>query len=1164
MSIDYQIGIHKFSPSNYNLKNTYQNFYPRNTFSKGIHNNNKKLKLKNTMSNLFSPSNKEKPKNKTLSTPDQSNPISNNNTCYKTNGFSASTKNIFTQVKAIKEKNVRKKIPKNKKSILSMKYIGFKDEYINNINNHNYLKLVKKSNIHKDINKEIFNDINKEKIKNIFIEDKDFSKINNKKKINLKTNDLISIIENKYKKHQKLNSLSCPDIKLTEEKKNIQNNNNKNKTVTKNFEIHNLFFESKKEEEEQLLNYINEMERHAITTFGNAKKNKGLLVGLKNKNVKKKEPNSLNIQTINNNNSNKLKEKTDINNILKNKGYELNANIEMFDPLTFSKNKNLIRDYLQRKQKEKIYLKKLLKNNKIEDLVSDLNKYNNYKKDNENNNEKYIINYNINYNKKDSEKEIENIEKNNEKDNETFNQNDKKENNSLKINQIKREQNISYNLTKTEPKVTTKILDNSNNKNNLLKIIKADSLDKNTLNIKNNNNNKFPKKYLKPSDYINAIAKKILENIQFFKSKDYKKENNEINDKDEELNKDNNILIEIDPDEEELLYGSILLKNDMITNYIKHKGNIAFYVKNKSKSGGKLNRSKDKDVYKYILEKNKNNSHNVEINDYFHNKKILDSRYKEYEKNISKQNRNIKNIDIKKIYTLPEKNRLDLQNEIYDYKYSYDEKLGIKDNYQNNELLYLKENKKERNNSIISENLKDDDNQKNDNLSKNEDEIIQDDIQDNIQENKENISKDIQLKNMYNNLLKEGKKKKNIKKKGNFKNFNEKRKSEKEDFKEKDDIELYDKICGFNINDKWDDLLIINEFKKIDMNEELKLKLLENRRHVYIILNKNPKIKEDYHQLNLCRKRVIFIIKKLIENFKKENLISKGAKNLFTYLPRNLEDRKKLYIYLRTIDLRIKRELEKDSQLELPIPTLSEVEAENENSNINSINFFSLFPFNDEYYYRLRLEDKHRLNRSKLIYDNSYLYNDGKNDNKKINIKKEVYDILNQPNEEIKDEEEENKETEVNVLPRKRGKFSVRKRRFLKKSTIKYALKKIEDEKIEIVKEDENSEDKKLDKRIKKFYEKIQRLKAGEVDSSDYEDELNELMKEQIDKNIYEEDRVKELRIFNFFKNFQTCRKNEMFGKNYLRKKLVYNSPVYFTFYPKMPKIRSSNSINEQ
>ena len=111
----------------------------------------------------------------------------------------------------------------------------------------------------------------------------------------------------------------------------------------------------------------------------------------------------------------------------------------------------------------------------------------------------------------------------------------------------------------------------------------------------------------------------------------------------------------------------------MITNYIKHKGNIAFYVKNKSKSGGKLNRSKDKDVYKYILEKNKNNSHNVEINDYFHNKKILDSRYKEYEKNISKQNRNIKNIDIKKIYTLPLSSLNNKKSEKIEKKVKYDE-----------------------------------------------------------------------------------------------------------------------------------------------------------------------------------------------------------------------------------------------------------------------------------------------------------------------------------------------------------------------------------------------------------------------------------------------------------------------------------------------------------
>ena len=70
-------------------------------------------------------------------------------------------------------------------------------------------------------------------------------------------------------------------------------------------------------------------------------------------------------------------------------------------------------------------------------------------------------------------------------------------------------------------------------------------------------------------------------------------------------------------------------------------------------------------------------------------------------------------------------------------------------------------------------------------------------------------------------------------------------------------------------------------------------------------------------------------------------------------------------------------------------------------------------------------------------------------------------------------------------------------------------------------------------------------------------------MMEQIDKDIYEEDKIKELRVFNFFKNFITCRKNEMFGKNYLRKKFIYNSPVNFTFYPKMPKMKSVQLMNE-
>ena len=144
-----------------------------------------------------------------------------------------------------------------------------------------------------------------------------------------------------------------------------------------------------------------------------------------------------------------------------------------------------------------------------------------------------------------------------------------------------------------------------------------------------------------------------------------------------------------------------------------------------------------------------------------------------------------------------------------------------------------------------------------------------------------------------------------------------------------------------------------------------------------------------------------------------------------------------------------------------------------------------------------------------------------------------------------------------------KGKFNIRRRKFTKKATIN-KLKKIEDEKMLVIKKDENNEDKeRLERRIAKFCEKIRKLKAGEIDISDYEEELSELMTEQIDKINYEEDKLRELRLFSFVKNFQTNRKNEMFEKNYSRKRLVFNSPINFTFYPKMPKIKSANSLNE-
>ena len=310
MSIDYQFGNHKFFTNKINLtKNTYQNFYPQKTFSNGIYPHKTKLKLKNTMSYNFSPLTKETSKNNNLSTPSQSNPISNNNTWYNTNGFSpTSTKNIFSQVRTIKEKIVRKKLPKNKKHLLSMKYIGLKTDF-NNINNCNYLKLTKESNVDNEKMIEFNNDLHKKKLKNFFTEDKDLLKDMKRKKIKIKANELIKTVENKHNAYDTRNSLSFPNFKLTEEKekKNIPKNMKSN-TITKNYEIHNPFIDSKNNKKEKTkIDSFTETENRVITTFGNSKKNNDLLIRLKKKNI------------INKNNENKKNEKDEKNEKNKNK-----------------------------------------------------------------------------------------------------------------------------------------------------------------------------------------------------------------------------------------------------------------------------------------------------------------------------------------------------------------------------------------------------------------------------------------------------------------------------------------------------------------------------------------------------------------------------------------------------------------------------------------------------------------------------------------------------------------------------------------------------------------------------------------------------------------------------------------------------------------------------
>ena len=84
-----------------------------------------------------------------------------------------------------------------------------------------------------------------------------------------------------------------------------------------------------------------------------------------------------------------------------------------------------------------------------------------------------------------------------------------------------------------------------------------------------------------------------------------------------------------------------------------------------------------------------------------------------------------------------------------------------------------------------------------------------------------------------------------------------------------------------------------------------------------------------------------------------------------------------------------------------------------------------------------------------------------------------------------------------------------------------------------------------LDDKINDFFEKIRRLK-GTVDEVDYDKILNELLWSKKGDNLMEENIIKEIRLLNFFKYFQTVRKMDIIGKKYFRNKYSFNSPLNF------------------
>ena len=325
------------------------------------------------------------------------------------------------------------------------------------------------------------------------------------------------------------------------------------------------------------------------------------------------------------------------------------------------------------------------------------------------------------------------------------------------------------------------------------------------------------------------------------------------------------------------------------------------------------------------------------------------------------------------------------------------------------------------------------------------------------------------------------------------KNFLEKEEEENKEIKPEieniEQLDLLDKLYDFK-KFQIDELLILDEFDKITIEEDLKIKLKENMKQIISLIKKDHKTKDDYVKLFFCKKRIKHIIKKLSENDTKKNLITKSFKD-YSSFPENIEERKQLYRLMRTIENKIREELDKVDNYEYKESSTS---SEKDN-NSNYENIYEILPIEDEEEKKVKrkktLIDSKEKQKKDLIYDNLYLFSNYEEDEQNIEIKQEVIDILN--TNKAEESFENKKKSEENFTPPKSPNYMIKKRRFrkTKKGTI---LRKLIDK--EDINEKENNKIS-LDNRINNFFEQIQKLKKENVDDFDYDKILKELMIKQ-------------------------------------------------------------------
>ena len=1086
LSIDYN-NNYNFSTQKLILRPFNRYFHQQKTYS-NLHNyNNNIINLKSSFGKNISIPDNNRYKTLFISSKDQNSNLSKRNTYYKTkNNFSPqSTISVFSSKYSFNKEKHKKNInSQNKNSPISLKKIEFSKD-INNFSRNNFLQSNNTRYIfvgNKDPPKKEIKQIKNNIEHNIELSGQNLinSTINN----SVKSKNKKTMMINKTDINNSIDFFSYPNFKLTKKSKSNKILNNKRQKEKNNFlkfNNNNIINVKKPLEEydEKISEYnfdnykIDNNQKQASNTLClNVDKNKKIIVELKTR--KNTDNNEIIIKEIINTKNNQEK-KEEKKNSKKIKNFELEADIRMFDPITLKSNENLSRDFLIQKEKEKFIIKKLFDNEQLNKL---------------------LFNFSNNTNEENKSSETKIIE-------------DKEKNK-------KEKKDKPYSFFKKNTKAIKSLKINSMKKfNDMFK-------------------NFFNREFLKPSEYVNYIANKIFRDIDTFRHKRYKDNDNKDGIIDESYSDLMNIFENKDLSEEKITNHHIFYKNSK-----KERKIHTFHFQ------PNLNIKNDKNI------KNSNSTSfikNNTIQKIIRSDEIKKSINDKNSKEIQTQNNNINEQENEKNFN--EENELNENNKIKSLKKKIINKKEmkiinkkIKSNSKRKKIPKKRWKKLRKNNK--SEEKKEE-NKENAEVPKNEENIENEDIEEEKEEEKDiyedNIDDNIDYDNSdyINSSRKKDKSKTLINRNRKLKfsnifnknlktNEEEDEKAEVEPIIEKNKIEeILDDFYEFKDYKIANDYIILDEFDKINIDSQLRIKLKENMKQLLTLIKKNPKTKYEYIKLHLCQKRIKYIIKKLAEKDTKKHLVDKTQKNLT--FPEDIEERKALYKLMRVIEDQIREELRKTEEYKYE-------ESDSSDNSMENKNIYEFLPLDEEVERQSKksMFDSPKKRKKELIYDNLYLYKNGE-DEQPVQIKKEVYDILNKEN--INENEEKKEEREVER--RSPSRFTIRRRKFKKTRKISM-LSKLRKNDDEIEKKEVIT----LDDKINDFFEKIRRLK-GTVDEVDYDKILNELLWSKKGDNLMEENIIKEIRLLNFFKYFQTVRKMDILGKKYFRNKYSFNSPLNF------------------